>query len=204
MFKVSSQQRKANSNHNELSLHNYWNDKKIEWPNAGEDAEKLDHSYAGSGEVNGMAAFRKNLAVYYKYHTALQLHSWAFIPGKWKRIFTQKSCIIIYRRFSHDNQRLKKPQVSFNGWKFKATMVYPFYWTLLSNTWASLVAQTVKNPFAMQETWVWSLGWEDPLEEGMATISSILAWRIPMDRQACRAAVHGVTKSQTWLSASNK
>lgn len=109
MFKVSSQQRKANSNHNELSLHNYWNDKKIEWPNAGEDAEKLDHSYAGSGEVNGMAAFRKNLAVYYKYHTALQLHSWAFIPGKWKRIFTQKSCIIIYRRFSHDNQRLEKP-----------------------------------------------------------------------------------------------
>lgn len=39
---------------------------KIEWPNAGEDAEKLDHSYVGSGEVNSMAAFRKNLAVYYK------------------------------------------------------------------------------------------------------------------------------------------
>ena len=45
--------------------------------------------------------------------------------------------------------------------------------------WASLVAQTVKNPPAMQETWVQSLGWEDPLEEGMATHSSILAWRIP-------------------------
>ena len=44
---------------------------------------------------------------------------------------------------------------------------------------ASLVAQTVKNPLAMQETWVRSLGWEDPLEEGMATHSSILAWRIP-------------------------
>ena len=41
--------------------------------------------------------------------------------------------------------------------------------------WASLVAQTVKNPPAMQETWVQSLGWEDPLEEGMATHSSILA-----------------------------
>ena len=40
----------------------------------------------------------------------------------------------------------------------------------------------VKNPPAMQETWVLSLGWEDPLEEGMATNSSILAWRIPMDR----------------------
>ena len=37
----------------------------------------------------------------------------------------------------------------------------------------------VKNPPAMQETWVRSLGWEDPLEEGMATHSSILAWRIP-------------------------
>ena len=44
------------------------------------------------------------------------------------------------------------------------------------------MAQTVKNPPALRETWVWSLSWEDPLEEGMATHSSILAWRIPMDR----------------------
>ena len=44
---------------------------------------------------------------------------------------------------------------------------------------ASLVAQLVKNPPAMQETWVQSLGWEDPLEKEMATHSSILAWRIP-------------------------
>ena len=50
-----------------------------------------------------------------------------------------------------------------------------------------------------QETWVWSLGWEDPLEEGMATSSSILVWRIPMDRGAWRATVYGVTKSHTWL-----
>ena len=47
---------------------------------------------------------------------------------------------------------------------------------------ASLLAQMVKNPPAMRETWVQSLSWEDPLEEGMATHSSILAWRIPMDR----------------------
>ena len=46
-------------------------------------------------------------------------------------------------------------------------------------SWASLVVQMVKNPPAMQETWVWSLGWEDPLEKGMTTYSSILAWRIP-------------------------
>ena len=45
--------------------------------------------------------------------------------------------------------------------------------------WASLVAQLVKNLLARQETWVWSLGWEDPLEKGKATHSSILPWRIP-------------------------
>ena len=55
----------------------------------------------------------------------------------------------------------------------------------------------VKNLPAMQKTWVRSVGWEDPLEEGMATQSSILAWRIPMDRGAWRATVHGIAKNQT-------
>ena len=67
----------------------------------------------------------------------------------------------------------------------------------LQYSWASLVAQTVKNPPAMRETRVQSLGWGDPLEEGMATHSSILAWRLPMDRGAWRATVHGVAKSRT-------
>ena len=58
----------------------------------------------------------------------------------------------------------------------------------------------VKNPPAMPETWIQSLGWEDPLEEGMATHSSILAWRIPMDRGALGTTVSGVTKSQIGLS----
>ena len=49
----------------------------------------------------------------------------------------------------------------------------------LQYSWASLVVQTVKNPSAMQETWVQSLGLEDPLEKGKATHSSVLAWRIP-------------------------
>ena len=62
------------------------------------------------------------------------------------------------------------------------------------------VAQTVKNLPAEWETWVRSLGWEDPLEKGMAIHSSILAWRIPMDREACQATVHGITKSWTRLS----
>ena len=47
----------------------------------------------------------------------------------------------------------------------------------------SLVAQMVENPPAMRETWVQSLGWEDPLEEGTATHSSILAWRIPLTEE---------------------
>ena len=66
--------------------------------------------------------------------------------------------------------------------------------------WVSLVAQMVKNPPAVQKTWVQSLGWEAPLEEDMATHSSILAWRIPVDREAQWATVYGVTKSQTQLS----
>ena len=49
----------------------------------------------------------------------------------------------------------------------------------------SLMAQTVKNPPAVWETWVWSLDWEDPQEGRMATHTSILAWRIPMDRGTC-------------------
>ena len=52
----------------------------------------------------------------------------------------------------------------------------------------------VKNLPAMWETWVISLGWEDSLEEGMATHFNIPAWRIPMDREAWWAKVHGVTK----------
>ena len=60
----------------------------------------------------------------------------------------------------------------------------------------------VKNLPAMQETRVPSLGWEDPLEEGMATHSSIPAWRIPMDRGAWQATVHGVAKS--WTQLTNK
>ena len=63
--------------------------------------------------------------------------------------------------------------------------------------WASLVAQMVKDPPAMQETWIRSLSWEDPLEEGMATYSSILAWRIAMDRGAWQATVHRLTRSWT-------
>ena len=70
----------------------------------------------------------------------------------------------------------------------------------LQYSWDSLVAQMIKNLPAIQETWVPSLGWEDPLEEGMATYSSIFAWRIPMDTGAWQATVHGTANCQTQLS----
>ena len=65
----------------------------------------------------------------------------------------------------------------------------------LQYSWASLVAQLVKNAPAMQETRVQSLSWEDPLEKGKGTHCSILAWKIPW------TTVHGVARSQTQLSS---
>ena len=67
--------------------------------------------------------------------------------------------------------------------------------TLLSFWDFPRVAQTIKNPPAVWETWVWSLGWEDPLEKGKATHSSRIPWR-----GAWRATIHGVTKSWTRLN----
>ena len=67
---------------------------------------------------------------------------------------------------------------------------------LTVHCWASLMAQMVKNRPAVWETWVRSLGQEDPLEKRMALHSSILAWRIPWTEES-DGLVHGVTKSQT-------
>ena len=79
------------------------------------------------------------------------------------------------------------------GWQNKE-------WTVVKiEIRASGVAQTVKNPPAMQETQVQSLGWEDPLEKGMATHSSILAWRTPWTEEPGELQSTG-SQSQTWLS----
>ena len=79
-------------------------------------------------------------------------------------------------------------------------VIQPFGWNLPILKYAvgaSLVAQMVKNLPAMWENWARSLSWEDPLEEGMTTHSSILPWKIPVDREAWWATVHGVVKSRT-------
>ena len=71
----------------------------------------------------------------------------------------------------------------------------PILCTSLPNSWGFLVVQTVKNPPAMQQTWVRSLGWEDPLETKMATHSSILASRIPRTREPGRLLSMGLQES---------
>ena len=83
-----------------------------------------------------------------------------------------------------------------------ASLIYTIY-----NTHAPMVKKLSApgllcngNLPAMQETWVQFLSWEDPMEKGMATHSSIPAWRIPMDRGAWWAAVYGVAKSRTQLN----
>ena len=73
----------------------------------------------------------------------------------------------------------------------------------LQYPWASMEVQRVKNPPAMQTTWVWSLDQEDPLEVCMATHYSILAWRIPVDRGAWQSTRHRVAKSQRRLSTAH-
>ena len=63
--------------------------------------------------------------------------------------------------------------------------------------WASLVAQMVRNLPAMQETWVQSLGWEDPLEKGMATQSNVLVWRIPWTEEPSKLQFVGCKELDT-------
>ena len=84
---------------------------------------------------------------------------------------------------------MSAPEVSLNPPQF-----------VVSKTRASLVAQMVKNPPTVWETWVQSLIGEDALEKGKATNSSILAWRIPTDRGVWWATVHRVAKDWTQLS----
>ena len=91
----------------------------------------------------------------------------------------------------------KRPWIfSFSSYAVNPSLICPSH----SRKWASLVAQRVKSLPATRDTWAWSLGWEDPLEEGMATHSNILAWRTPMERGAWWATVYGIAKSWTRLS----
>ena len=87
-------------------------------------------------------------------------------------VLQHSACFMV--QLSHPYMTTEKT-IALTGWTFVGKVM-----SLLFNMlWASLVAQMVKRLPAMQETWVWSLGWEGLLEKEMATHSSILAWRIP-------------------------
>ena len=77
----------------------------------------------------------------------------------------------------------------------------PKVWRFVFSTWASLVAQTVKNPPSIQETWVRSLCWEDPLEEGNGNLLQSSFLESSMDRGAWRTTVHGLAES--WAQRSD-
>ena len=102
-------------------------------------------------------------------------------------------CNVICETLSHKvlNKMSSNVPVGYN---------HPLLYHHPLKAWASLVAQMVKNPPARQQTWDQFLGWEDPLEVGMAIHSSILTWRIPVDRRAWWATAHGVSKGWTPLS----
>ena len=85
-------------------------------------------------------------------------------------------CISLVAQLVKNLPAMQETPVWFLGWEDSPREGIGY---LLQYSWASLVVQLVKNPPAMWETWVQSLGWEDTLEKGMATHSSILAWRIP-------------------------
>ena len=92
---------------------------------------------------------------------------------------------------------MQETLVRFLGWKdpHGEGIGYPLRYSC-----ASLVAQMGKNPPAMWKTWVQPLDWVGHPEEGMAIHSSILAWKIPMDREDWWATVHRITKSRTRLN----
>ena len=95
-------------------------------------------------------------------------------PGEGNGYPLQYSCL--------ENPHGQRSLVGYSPWGCKESDTTEQLSLSYNNMGISLVAQTVKNPPSMQETWVRSLGWEDTLEEGMATHSRIVAWRIPMER----------------------
>ena len=91
-----------------------------------------------------------------------------------------------------------------NTWKVLPTRKAYARLDIQSFYWASLMAQMVKNPPATWETQFWSLSWEDPLEKGMATHSSILAWRIPKTEKPGRLRAMGSQRVEhNWVNNTN-
>ena len=121
------------------------------------------------------------------------------------KMLALKTGVICHKpRTSVSHQKLKEARGRFSSTAFRRSVaqVTTWFWPSVIDfrLQAFLMGQTVKNPPAMWETWIQTLCWEDPLENTMATHSSILAWKISRDRGAWQATVHGVAKSWIQLS----
>ena len=151
-------------------------------------------------EENGKCPLTPVLAmIFWTWHqnegTNAKINKWGYI--KLKRVCTIKEIIGKIKRQPTEWEKIFSNQPSD---KWFISKIHKEIIQLTSKIQAIQLARMVKNLPPMWETWVWSLGWEDPLEEGMANHSSVLSWRIPMDRGTWCTPVHGVTKSQTRLS----
>ena len=123
----------------------------------------------------------------------------------WKRFFLKYSWFTMLGLF-----QVYSTVIQLYMYTYMYYFSYSFLWWFVTGDWTPLVAQTIKNPPVVWETWVWSLSWEDPLEEGMAAHSSIgegngnpfqySCLEKPMDTGAWKPTVRGVAKSWTWLS----
>ena len=101
-----------------------------------------------------------------------------------------------------NSRKLQKTKLEFVSIYIVLITIYTVLGIIssLEMIWASLVAQTVKNLPAVRETWVQSLGWEDPLEEGMATHSSILAWTISWTKEPGQLQFMGLQRvGHSWI-----
>ena len=108
--------------------------------------------------------------------------TWVWSPG-WEDPLekgkTTHSSILAWRIPCNTVHGVTRSQTQLSNFHFTHCFCFHLFEFSLSPLWASLVAHRLKHLPAVQETWVRSLGWEDPLEKEMATYSSILAWRIP-------------------------
>ena len=120
-----------------------------------------------------------NVLYYSSYSFAISVSFWYLLCFFW---------LLFFLHFNTSYDFLQKPDGMYRNW-IKEAFGTRFYFNLprslavFNVCWLSQVAQMLKNPLAMQETWVQSPGQEDPLEKGMVTHSNILTWRIPWTKE---------------------
>ena len=136
---------------------------KLQWYNSGLDPSRIKFWVTPQGFPGGSAGKQ----------SAYNAGDLGLIPGLGRSPGERKGYPLQYSGLENSMDCI------VHGVAKSQTWLSNVYFHVSLYLWASLIAQLVKNPPSMLETWVWSLGWEDPLEKGKATHSSIMAWKIP-------------------------